>query len=76
MVEIKFIGKAKITSLGQITVPKEAREDINVKEGDELFWYVVNGQLIATNELMSLDDMKKKLGLRDKVKSKLKRMMR
>ena len=57
----KFIGKAKITSLGQITVPKEARQDINVKEGDELYWYLVNDQLVATAELMSLDELKKRL---------------
>ena len=61
MVYIKFIGKAKITSLGQITVPKEAREDIDVEEGDELYWYVVNGQLVASSELMSLKDLKKRL---------------
>lgn len=61
---IKFIGKAKITSLGQITVPKEARKNIKVKEGDELFWYIVNCQLVATNELMSLDDLKKRLKLK------------
>ena len=61
---IKFIGKAKITSLGQITVPKEAREDIHVKEGDELYWYSVNGQLIATAELMSLKELKKRLKTR------------
>ena len=64
MKQIKFIGKAKITSLGQITVPKEARQDINVKEGDELYWYVVNGQLIAANELMSLKQIKKRLKIR------------
>tara|TARA_Y100000294_G_C8497535_1_gene313410 strand:+ start:262 stop:456 length:195 start_codon:yes stop_codon:yes gene_type:complete len=64
MVYIKFIGKAKITSLGQITVPKEAREDINVKEGDELFWYVINGQLVATSELMSLKELKKRLRIK------------
>ena len=59
--KVKFIGKAKITSLGQITVPKEARKDIDVKEGDELYWYVVNGQLGGTNELMSLKELKKRL---------------
>ncbi len=59
--KVKFIGKAKITSLGQITVPKEARKDIDVKEGDELYWYVVNGQLVGTNELMSLKELKKRL---------------
>lgn len=59
---IKFIGNAKITSLGQITVPKEARQEIKVREGDELYWYSVNGVLVATKELMSLKELKKKVG--------------
>lgn len=64
MKKLKFIGKAKITSLGQVTLPKEARLDIKVKEGDEIYWYLVNGQLIATSELMNFKELKKKLKMR------------
>lgn len=35
--------KAKITSEGQITIPKEVREALGAKEGDSLVFEVENG---------------------------------
>ncbi|MGH3089442.1 MAG: AbrB/MazE/SpoVT family DNA-binding domain-containing protein [Rubrobacteraceae bacterium] len=35
--------KAKITSKGQITIPKEVREALGVKEGDSLVFEVEDG---------------------------------
>ena len=32
----KYIWTAKVTSKGQIVIPKEAREVFNIKEGDTL----------------------------------------
>lgn len=36
-------AKAKITSKGQITIPKEIREALGAKEGDSLVFEVENG---------------------------------
>lgn len=35
--------KAKITSKGQVTIPKEIREALGAKEGDSLVFEVENG---------------------------------
>lgn len=37
-------AKAKITSKGQITLPKELRQRLNVKEGDEIEFVEENGK--------------------------------
>ena len=49
--EAKFIGKARITKSGQVTLPKEAREDLKIGENSEIYWYELNDVMIMTKNL-------------------------
>lgn len=49
----KFIGKAKITQQGQLTLPQEARSDLNISLGDEVYWYEFDDYLIIVKELQN-----------------------
>lgn len=40
-----FIGATQITRKGQITLLKEAREELELEEGDKLLVYVVDGEI-------------------------------
>lgn len=59
--KIKFIGKAKLTTQGQITLPFEARDDLGIKLDSEVYWYEVDDYLVATKELLNPEDLKTKL---------------
>ena len=49
--EAKFIGKAKITKSGQVTLPKEARQDLKIGENSEIYWYELNDAMIMVKNL-------------------------
>ena len=51
--EPKFIGKAKLTKQGQLTLPKEARKDLKIDAKSEVYWYEFNGILILVKELVN-----------------------
>ena len=57
----KFIGKAKLTKQGQVTLPTEARKDLGLDSEAEIFWYVVDNHLVALKDLTSIEDLQKKL---------------
>ncbi len=59
--DIKFIAKAKLTKQGQITLPREARQDLNIKTESELYWYQVDGYLILVKELMNQKELESML---------------
>ena len=59
MANSKFIGKAKITKQGQLTLPLEARKDLGINLEDEVYWYELDGVLIVTKELLSQADLEK-----------------
>lgn len=59
--KIKFIGKAKLTKQGQLTLPREARIELDIETNDELYWYQVDNYLIVIKELLSEKDLKKLL---------------
>ena len=59
--QIKFIAKAKLTKQGQITLPREARQDLNIETESELYWYQVDDHLIVVKELMNQKDLELKL---------------
>ena len=42
----KFIGSVTITTVGQITIPKEAREELNLKSGSKLLVYLRGKELV------------------------------
>ena len=55
--EPKFIGKVKLTKQGQITLPQEARNDLNIELGMELYWYELDDSLVVVKELVNQKDI-------------------
>lgn len=55
--EPKFIGKAKISRQGQLTLPFEARDDLKIDLNSEVYWYEVGDYLIVLKELMNPKDL-------------------
>lgn len=55
----KFVGKAKLTKQGQITLPFEARNDLGIGINSELYWYELNGSLVLLKELVSQKEVER-----------------
>ncbi|HZX45158.1 MAG TPA: hypothetical protein VFF28_05750 [Candidatus Nanoarchaeia archaeon] len=55
--EPKFVGKAKLTKQGQVTLPNEARQDLNISPNADIYWYELGKNLIAVTELVSPKDL-------------------
>ena len=53
----KFIGKAKLSRQGQLTLPFEARQDMDIELDSEVYWYEIDNCLIVTKELVSQKDL-------------------
>ena len=49
----KFIGKAKLTKQGQLTLPQEARQDLKIDAKSEVYWYEFNEILILVKDLVN-----------------------
>ncbi|MBI2558466.1 AbrB/MazE/SpoVT family DNA-binding domain-containing protein [Candidatus Woesearchaeota archaeon] len=49
--EPKFIGKAKLTKQGQLTLPQEARKDLKIDAESEVYWYEFNNVLVLVKDL-------------------------
>jgi len=54
---VKFIGKAKITKQGQVTLPFEAREELKLDLNSEVYWYLVDDHLVVVKDLVSVDEL-------------------
>ena len=68
---VKFIGKAKITKQGQVTLPFEAREELKLDLNSEVFWYLVDDHLVVVKDLVSVDDLVNMLNKKNARKSKI-----
>ena len=55
--EAKFIGKAKLTKQGQLTLPQEARHDLKIDANSEVFWYEFNNNLILVKDLVNPNEL-------------------
>ena len=53
----KFVGKARLTKQGQLTLPQEARQDLKIGAGSELYWYEFNNILVVVKELVNPKDL-------------------
>ena len=53
----KFIGKAKLSRQGQVTLPYEAREDLGISLNSDVYWYEVNDCLVVSKELVNQRDV-------------------
>ena len=51
--EAKFIGKAKLTKQGQLTLPQKARQDLGIYAKSEVYWYEFNDILILVKDLVN-----------------------
>ena len=57
MMEPKFVGKARLTKQGQLTMPNEARKDLDIDSNSEVFWYEFNDVLVLVKELVNPRDL-------------------
>ena len=51
--EAKFVGKAKLTKQGQLTLPQEARHDLKIDAKSEVYWYEFNNVLVLVKDLVN-----------------------
>lgn len=65
---VKFVGKAKITKQGQVTMPFEARNELKLISDNEVYWYLVDDFLVVVKDLVSVDDLIKIINKRKVVK--------
>lgn len=59
--EAKFIGKAKLTKQGQLTLPQEARKDLKIEAESDVYWYEINEVLVLVKDLVNPKDIMKKV---------------
>jgi|SRR3989344_5568098 len=53
----KFIGKSKLTKSGQVTLPKEARQDLKIDQNSEIYWYEINDVLVLAKDIVNPSDI-------------------
>lgn len=54
--------EATLSAKGQVTVPKEMREALNLRAGDQLIYSVVDGEVIMTPKNIDFKDLAGFLG--------------
>ena len=62
------MGKTKVTSKGQVTIPKEIRDQLSIKESDNLEVKVV-GNSIVMERLESFEALRGSVKIPDKYKN-------
>ena len=55
--EPKFIGKAKLTKQGQVTLPQEGRQDLKIDSASDVYWYELNDVLILVKDLVNPNEI-------------------
>ncbi len=61
IMEPKFIGKAKLTKQGQLTMPIEARNDLEIRADSDVYWYELDGVLVLTKSLLNTKEVAEQL---------------
>jgi AbrB family looped-hinge helix DNA binding protein len=56
------IWEVTMSSKGQITIPKEMRELLNLSPGDQLVYSVIDGEIVITPKNIDLKDLAGFLG--------------
>ena len=49
----KFIGKARLTKQGQLTMPQEGRLDLKINSESEVYWYEYKDFLIVVKDTIN-----------------------
>jgi len=57
----KFIGKVKLTSQGQITLPLESRKELKIDDNSDVYWYEYNGCLVLVKDLIEEKKIEEKM---------------
>lgn len=55
----KFVGKAKITKQGQVTLPFEARNELKLDSDSEVYWYMVDSHLVVLKDIVSIEELER-----------------
>ena len=55
--DAKFIGKAKLTKQGQLTIPQEGRQDLNIGLESDVYWYEFNDVLVLVKNLLNPNEI-------------------
>ena len=55
--DAKFIGKARLTKQGQLTLPLAGRQDLKIDSKSEVYWYKFNDALIVVKDLVNPSDI-------------------
>ncbi|WFR94484.1 AbrB/MazE/SpoVT family DNA-binding domain-containing protein [Rhizobium tumorigenes] len=56
------IWEATLSAKGQVTIPKEMREALNLRPGDQLVYSVIDGEVVMTAKTIELKDLAGYLG--------------
>lgn len=51
-----------VSSKGQVTMPKEMREELHLRPGDQLVYSIIDGQVIVTPKNVDFNDLAGLLG--------------
>ena len=51
-----------LSSKGQVTLPKEMREELNLKPGDQMIYTIIDGQIVITPKNVDFNDLAGLLG--------------
>jgi antitoxin PrlF len=67
--KICFVGEilmkgweVTVSSKGQITIPKEMREELNLRPGDQMIYGIVDGLIVITPKNVDFNDLAGLLG--------------
>jgi AbrB family looped-hinge helix DNA binding protein len=56
------VWESTLSAKGQVTIPKEMREALDLRPGDQLIYSVVDGEIILTPKNVDLKDLAGFLG--------------
>jgi len=56
------VWEATLSAKGQVTIPKEMREALNLRPGDQLVYSMVDGEVIVTPKNIDFKDLAGLLG--------------
>jgi antitoxin PrlF len=51
-----------LSAKGQVTLPKDLREELNLKPGDQLLFSIIDGQVVVTPKNVDFNDLAGLLG--------------
>lgn len=61
MKKLNFLGSATISERGQVVIPQEAREKLNLEKGEKLLVFDVNEKGILLTKVNTFEEMAAKM---------------